>query len=80
MPSYQCGARTLLYGSDPVIHITATAHMKIMVGGYPFNIDHELWKTIGADGYAPGADEAVAVAEQLLAQPATCNHLDMVRD
>lgn len=54
--------------------------MKIMVGGYPFNIDQELWKTIGADGYAPGADEAVAVAEQLLAQPATCNQLDMVRD
>lgn len=73
-----------LHLAKELIHLIrdhpATAHVKIMVGGYPFNIDQELWKTVGADGYAPGADEAVAVAEQLLAQPAICNHLDMVRD
>ncbi|WP_458126316.1 cobalamin B12-binding domain-containing protein [Paenibacillus sp. Z3-2] len=61
-------------------HHPATAHVKIMVGGYPFNIDQELWRTIGADGYASGANEAVVVAEQLLAQPVSCDHHDMVRD
>ncbi|QOS78263.1 cobalamin-dependent protein [Paenibacillus sp. JNUCC31] len=58
----------------------ATAHVKIMVGGYPFNIDQELWRTIGADGYAPGADEAVEVAEHLLTQPSTVHAMGMIRD
>jgi methanogenic corrinoid protein MtbC1 len=36
-----------------------------MVGGYPFNIEPELWKRIGADAYAADASEAIAVASRL---------------
>lgn len=39
--------------------------VKIMVGGMPFNIDRELWQKVGADGYAPDAQNAVAKAEEL---------------
>lgn len=42
------------------------AHVKIMVGGYPFKVDPELWKQVGADATAADADAAIAVAEQLL--------------
>lgn len=40
---------------------------RILVGGYPFNRAPNLWKQIGADGYAPDAQQAVIVAERLLA-------------
>ncbi|SCZ05177.1 Methanogenic corrinoid protein MtbC1 [Paenibacillus polysaccharolyticus] len=52
-----------------------TAHVKVMVGGYPFNIDKELWRTVGADGYAPGAEEAVAIAERLLNHPVSLDNV-----
>jgi methanogenic corrinoid protein MtbC1 len=38
----------------------------IMVGGYPFNLDDELWRKVGADGYAPDARSAVDVAAGLV--------------
>lgn len=37
---------------------------RIMVGGYPFNLVDDLWQQVGADGYAPHADAAIALAEQ----------------
>lgn len=37
----------------------------IMVGGYPFNLDPELWKEIGADAYAKDAEEALEIANKL---------------
>jgi MerR family transcriptional regulator, light-induced transcriptional regulator len=40
--------------------------VKILVGGYPFNIAPDLWKEIGADGYGSDAVDAVAVANRLL--------------
>ncbi len=40
--------------------------LKIMVGGYPFNIDKQLWEKVGADLYAPDARSAVKVANQLI--------------
>jgi methanogenic corrinoid protein MtbC1 len=40
--------------------------IKIMVGGYPFNIAPGLWKEIGADGFAADAEGAVATAEKLM--------------
>ena len=40
--------------------------VKIMVGGYPFNISQDLWKKVGADGYAKDAKEAVFIAQKLL--------------
>lgn len=46
----------------------STKNVKIMVGGYPFNIEPELWREIGADAYSSNADEAVAVAEKLVSE------------
>ena len=39
---------------------------RILVGGYPFALDPELWKKLGADGSANDALSAVAVAHQLV--------------
>jgi methanogenic corrinoid protein MtbC1 len=41
------------------------APLKIMVGGYPFNADPELWRRIGADSTAHGAEEAVREGNRL---------------
>jgi signal transduction histidine kinase len=40
--------------------------VKVMVGGYPFNVDPELWRRVGADGHAGDAGEALDVAKRLL--------------
>lgn len=40
--------------------------IKIIVGGYPFRVDPNLWKQIGADGYATDARGAVETANRLL--------------
>lgn len=40
--------------------------LKIMVGGYPFNLDKELWHKLGADAYANDATSAIRVAESLV--------------
>lgn len=37
----------------------------LMVGGYPFNVAPQLWRSVGADGYAHDAAEAVEVGERL---------------
>ncbi|MDQ2105494.1 cobalamin B12-binding domain-containing protein [Azospirillum isscasi] len=42
----------------------------VLVGGYPFNLVPDLWRTVGADAFAPGAAEAVAIAERLIAPAA----------
>lgn len=39
--------------------------VKILVGGYPFNVEPELWKRVGADAYAADASEAVAGCSRL---------------
>ena len=39
--------------------------VKVLVGGYPFNVDPDLWRRIGADGSAPDALESVALAGRL---------------
>jgi methanogenic corrinoid protein MtbC1 len=39
---------------------------RILVGGYPFAVDPELWRTVGADGGASDAAAAVALAERLV--------------
>jgi methanogenic corrinoid protein MtbC1 len=41
-------------------------NIKILVGGRPFNIDKELWKKMGADGYAEDAEHAIEVANELV--------------
>ncbi len=42
--------------------------VKIMVGGYPFIIDEQLWKTVGADGFAKNARDAVTSANKLVSE------------
>ena len=39
---------------------------KILVGGYPFLVAPELWKTVGADGFAINAQQAVHIAKELI--------------
>jgi methanogenic corrinoid protein MtbC1 len=41
-------------------------HVRIMVGGYPFNVDLDLWKKVGADGCGTNAQESESVARELL--------------
>lgn len=40
--------------------------LPIIVGGYPFNVATQLWRTVGADGYAPDAEQASVVAQKLV--------------
>jgi hypothetical protein len=40
--------------------------IKILVGGYPFNIAPELWRKVEADGFAPDAQSAVATANRIV--------------
>ena len=40
--------------------------VKIIVGGYPFNVSSELWIEVKADGYARSALEAVSLADCLI--------------
>lgn len=39
----------------------------IIVGGYPFKIAEGLWKSVGADGYALNATDAIELANNLTA-------------
>lgn len=41
------------------------SHIKIIIGGYPFTQDDQLWSKTGADGYAKNADQAVSLANTL---------------
>ena len=38
--------------------------VKIMVGGYPFDLEPELWRRVGADLYAADAQQAVEAADR----------------
>ena len=42
--------------------------VKIMVGGYPFNVDPFLWKRVGADADASDGKDAIQVANRLVKQ------------
>lgn len=46
----------------------ACRDVKVIVGGYPFNIAPDLWRTIGADGSASDARGAVELATRLTSQ------------
>jgi len=41
--------------------------VKVLVGGYPFNVAPALWQRVGADGSAPDALQTIALAERLAA-------------
>lgn len=40
--------------------------LKIVVGGYPFNLHNDLWKRLDADGHATDGHSAVAVCTRLV--------------
>lgn len=42
-------------------------HIKIIVGGYPFNLAPNLWLQVGADGDGRSAQDAVDLAKRLFA-------------
>jgi MerR family transcriptional regulator, light-induced transcriptional regulator len=46
---------------------SASNQTRVLVGGYPFNLSPNLWRKVGADGYAPDAETAVAEAERVMA-------------
>lgn len=53
---------------DLIIRVRARPELndvKVLVGGHPFNIDRDLWRKVGADGYAADAPGAVAEARRL---------------
>lgn len=41
---------------------------QILVGGYSFNVDRKLWQHVGADGYGPDGEAAVAEGNRLIPQ------------
>lgn len=65
---------TMVAHVDPVRKLVAAIRddargrrVRILVGGYPFNLADKLWQAVGADGCATDAREAVAAAERLVA-------------
>lgn len=44
----------------------AASRVRILVGGYPFNQDRELWQKVGADGSAADAQSAIVLASQIV--------------
>lgn len=75
----ETNAELLVLSATLPKHVSAVAHLiaavrasavghrvLILVGGYPFSVSPDLWQRIGADGSAPDALTAVAVAQQLL--------------
>lgn len=53
------------------VHDALGTRVKILVGGYPFNVMPTLWQLVGADGYAPDALSAVTVGNRLAGLPAS---------
>jgi len=49
---------------DVVDALRAASDSKIMVGGWPFSQDPDLWQRVGADGCAENAQDAVELAER----------------
>jgi methanogenic corrinoid protein MtbC1 len=42
--------------------------VKVLVGGYPFNVAAGLWRRVGADAYGKSAQDAVLVASRLVGE------------
>ncbi len=62
---------TMTYHLDKVSDLIAEIRKQglkipIMVGGYPFNMDQELWQRVGADAFANDAVAALQTADGLL--------------
>ncbi|HEV7278826.1 MAG TPA: ATP-binding protein [Pirellulaceae bacterium] len=64
--AYQLNAAERLI--DLVRSSEAGRKLKILIGGYPCNVDGDLWRRIGADGCACDVAEALSLADRLLAE------------
>lgn len=51
---------------DEVRRSKGCENTRIMVGGRPFNVDHDLWAKVGADAYALDGRQAIQVAGELV--------------
>lgn len=51
---------------DSVRSVDELSQVKILVGGYPFNMDAQLWKKFGADGHALTARNAIQLSRSLV--------------
>ncbi len=56
-------------GLRPMLEADGLDHVKLLVGGAPFNLDPGLYRRLGADATAPNAADAVRVVRILLARP-----------
>ena len=59
-------ASKLGYGSELIETVRqepACAAVKILVGGAAFAIEPSVWQRVGADGWAPDAGDALALAD-----------------
>jgi MerR family transcriptional regulator, light-induced transcriptional regulator len=72
-PDVLAVSATMTFHIDQVSDLIAEFHRagldrrtKVLAGGYPFNIAPGLWKSVGADGYALDARQALEAAERLL--------------
>ncbi len=63
MPFHRSALRQLI---SEVRSRDATREIKVLVGGYSLRQSPDLWKQVGADGFAAGADQAVATALRLV--------------
>ena len=50
---------------EAVRRANCAGKVKILLGGYPFRVDAALWQTLGADGCADNAHEAIVLAQKL---------------
>jgi methanogenic corrinoid protein MtbC1 len=66
---------TMTFHIDAVIELVAAArasrefdNVRILVGGYPFNLSPKLWERVGADGFSRDAAEAMALVKDMRPQ------------
>jgi methanogenic corrinoid protein MtbC1 len=64
---------TMTFHIRPVVELIArvrdmSRQTIILVGGYPFNVSSDLWRSVGADGHARDADAAVVAANRMFGE------------
>lgn len=67
MTQYLETARELIYQVKSDDQVSG---IKVLVGGRPFGVDDELWKQVGADGFAWDAQQAIKTATKLVEEEA----------